>query len=342
MSLHYPPLDETSTVEVFRLNLNLIKERLQERIHIEEDKIIIAAAKHWNKNKGARWNGRQIRNACQTALALAEFDAQPKGKKYDIKEKSTAKVYLKLTHLEIVSNAYLEFMEYLKEVHGADSEVRAKESGLRALDTLLSTVRAQYKDSGRSGSDGYNYRPSQNENPFQSYHLRSGSSGLQPNHPPYQPGPTTPLSPDPVQLAPQGGVYSPQRYQGSPGPSHRMTYNQAAYTSNQLPLEPRSGAGAQQQQYQEAHHQQPQQQQQQMQPASYSQGSQVYGGHVYGGQYQAQTPTHPASQYSTPQGQGIQYQAGGPGVPSIPAGPGSHGGQSPLPGHFETGRPGGE
>ncbi|KAK3360350.1 hypothetical protein B0T25DRAFT_449298, partial [Lasiosphaeria hispida] len=136
MSLHYPQLDELSTTRVFRLNLGMIRARYksQERkLKIDEDEIIHMVGEFWRKQDKARWNGRQIRNACQTALALAEFDAQPEGSKYDLMVRSDAKVHLKVGHLVTVSNAYLEFMEYLKAVHGADAETYAKESGVRAL-----------------------------------------------------------------------------------------------------------------------------------------------------------------------------------------------------------------
>jgi hypothetical protein len=145
MSLHYPPLDKLSTTKVFKLNLGIIRDRYgakDRKIKIEEDEILENIGEYFRKNEEARWNGRQIRNACQTALALAEFDAQPPGKKYDLKTKSTARVYLKASHLQIVSNAYLEFIQYLKEVHGTDADTHAKESGIRALETVIAAVKA--------------------------------------------------------------------------------------------------------------------------------------------------------------------------------------------------------
>ncbi|KAK3987005.1 hypothetical protein QBC44DRAFT_332337 [Cladorrhinum sp. PSN332] len=145
MSLHYPALDKISTMKVFKLNLSIIRQRYDvkgRKIRIEEDEILLDVGDYFDKNKEARWNGRQIRNACQTALALAEFDAQPRGKKYDIKTKSAARVHLRVLHLEVVSKAYLEFLQYLKEVHGTDAETYAKETGTRALETVIATIKA--------------------------------------------------------------------------------------------------------------------------------------------------------------------------------------------------------
>lgn len=152
MSLHYPPLNELSTTKVFQLNLALIKARYKEagrKIKIDELEILQIIGTYWREHEKARWNGRQIRNACQTALALAEFDAQPAGSKYDLQVRSDAKVHLKIEHLQIVSNAYLEFMEYLKAVYGTDSDTHAKESGLRALETAIAALKAGKKNRGK-------------------------------------------------------------------------------------------------------------------------------------------------------------------------------------------------
>lgn len=77
-----------------------------------------------------RWNGRQIRNACQTALALAEFDAQ--GGNHERIVDPNAEVKLTVKHLEIVSVAYLEFTRYLKKLYKADQDRLAQKRGYRA------------------------------------------------------------------------------------------------------------------------------------------------------------------------------------------------------------------
>lgn len=77
MSLHYPPLDKISTTKVFKLNLGIIKDRYKakgRKVNIEKDEILEDIGEYFRKNEEARWNGRQIRNACQTALALAKFE----------------------------------------------------------------------------------------------------------------------------------------------------------------------------------------------------------------------------------------------------------------------------
>lgn len=317
MSLHYPALDEVSTAKVFRLNLGLIKARLRDRVKIAEDEIITAAGKHWRENKHARWNGRQIRNACQTALALAEFDAQPKGKKYDIKEKTTSKIHLNLSHLEIVSNAYLEFTDYLKAVHGADADGRAKESGLRALDTLFEALKVDRgeENEGRHRSQSRGYGHTGRDTPFQGFRLRSGSSDQRAA--PRRASPSS--SEPPSQHAPPGRqeMYAPQRpaHDIPSVPVQRVQYNQGPYTGSQPFMgDPRGGM-----------HPSPQY----VQPGSYLQPPQSYSSVGQGphGQYQASDQYMHENQ--TPQGHRVSY----PSTPTSAASGGPASGNA-NPGHF--------
>ena len=71
-------------------------------------------------NRG-KWNGRQIRNAFQTAIALAEFDA---------KTEHRAKPFLTTKHFKVVARASEGFDQYLSMIHGADAD-RAKREGTR-------------------------------------------------------------------------------------------------------------------------------------------------------------------------------------------------------------------
>jgi hypothetical protein len=134
VSLYYPELNSAKTVEVFSINLDMIEDRFKNKGRvIEFNKMAIAnfAAEHYAQHHHARWNGRQIRNACQTALALAEFDAQQQSPE-DVDEPDTV-VRLKVEHFEIVRNAYLEFTKYMHDVYGTNSARKAKESRLRAV-----------------------------------------------------------------------------------------------------------------------------------------------------------------------------------------------------------------
>ncbi|UKZ77743.1 hypothetical protein TrVFT333_005468 [Trichoderma virens FT-333] len=132
ISLYYPPLDKTSTREIFRLNLSIIRKRFEDKgriINIREKDILKYATAYWKKHENMRWNGRQIRNACQTALAMAEYDAQTASGGGDA---PATQVELTHLHVQIVSDAYLEFMRYLKSIYGFSADEVAKNMRLRA------------------------------------------------------------------------------------------------------------------------------------------------------------------------------------------------------------------
>lgn len=134
MSLYYPELGKSETLDVFKLNLKLIGERFRRKNRKfipDEMEIGSFVQDYYDKNPFDRWNGRQIRNACQTAVALAEFEAQ--GRNHTVALNPSAEVRLKASHFETVAGAYLAFSKHLKDIFGTHAARRAKEAGLRAM-----------------------------------------------------------------------------------------------------------------------------------------------------------------------------------------------------------------
>lgn len=78
------------------------------------------AESHYNKNeeRESTWNGRQIRNAFQTAIALAEYDLDNKISKSKNPEQAAQKrkyqiATLKKSYFKKVSKATTEFDRYI-------------------------------------------------------------------------------------------------------------------------------------------------------------------------------------------------------------------------------------
>lgn len=69
-----------------------------------------------------KWNGREIRNAFQTAVALAE---------YEVIKDEEGTVLLKESHLSSVVKMSADFKDYLEKLHLADENKRAQRQGLR-------------------------------------------------------------------------------------------------------------------------------------------------------------------------------------------------------------------
>ncbi|KAK7418117.1 hypothetical protein QQX98_004092 [Neonectria punicea] len=148
ISLYYPPLDLASTLAVFKVNLDRIKERFRKKkqrgiaeLELDERSIDKFIVNYYDRQEEARWNGRQIRNACQTALALAEFEAQKAANPgvaggrsvMDIVAASSKMIKVRMTakHFHDVAKAYLAFMKYLREVHGMSAAQQARSFRLR-------------------------------------------------------------------------------------------------------------------------------------------------------------------------------------------------------------------
>lgn len=103
---------------------------------VEGDRIIEFAEKHWAANKKKphrRWNGRQIKNAFQTAIALATWDYND-----DTEGQSLQRPRLTDKHFKVVSETSAHFDDYLGKTHQIDEDetfsVLAQREGLRSDD----------------------------------------------------------------------------------------------------------------------------------------------------------------------------------------------------------------
>jgi len=123
VSLYYPQLDKETAHKIWEMNLKRLIGN-GERIEVDGKAIMKYAKKHYkglSKAKRGPWNGRQIKNAFQTAIALAEFDAATDGH---------ARPVLTVDHFQIVAKASEGFDEYLSKIHGPDND-RARRDGGR-------------------------------------------------------------------------------------------------------------------------------------------------------------------------------------------------------------------
>ena len=127
------------------MNIARTRENLK-HVDIEEDEILEFAEKQYKKAKKdntGRWNGRQIRNAFQTAIALAEWDLK-------IEKTKTAK--LTRARFEKVEKASREFDKYLKDTHGGANEgERAQELKERLENWDVGTPKAKGRKKGKGG-----------------------------------------------------------------------------------------------------------------------------------------------------------------------------------------------
>jgi hypothetical protein len=126
ISLYYPPLTRKSSLEIWKMNLNRLTRQDQLRpngrpIIFSRKDIIEFAKGHWADNEPTKtnWNGRQIKNAFQTAIALAEWDyMESKGRLRN----EVSGPLLEARHFRQVAVASARFDNYLQSVRDTDSK----------------------------------------------------------------------------------------------------------------------------------------------------------------------------------------------------------------------------
>ncbi|KAF7522030.1 hypothetical protein G7054_g12267 [Neopestalotiopsis clavispora] len=223
MSLYYPPLDEESTWKVFKLNLDLIEERfvVQGRsVIFDRSAVEKFAREHYRDHVYKRWNGRQIRNACQTALALADFDSQGGSLDIDSEINKNAVVQLQLKYFETVQKAYLAFDEYLGDIQGGQGDSRA----------------IDYKLRGRKDTP-YQHRP----NAFL-HHENSGSNRSQRNvYPEYPHAQRSSSNMSESNFGSHGDQFSQNYSQATPSANMSRSQGHESYQSNVYQGQSRGG-----------------------------------------------------------------------------------------------------
>ncbi|KAL2837693.1 hypothetical protein BJY01DRAFT_40597 [Aspergillus pseudoustus] len=231
VSLYYPDLSGDQTAKIFELNLGMIENRFRRRgrqIEIDKVDIIRFADKYFTERPNGRWNGRQIRNACQTALALAEYEAQ-KAQSDDLQDsvQTDATVKLTVAHFIVVSKAYLEFIDYINQLFGTNSKRRAHENQIRAFlaDPANDNIVASLLD--RKAAFAQSVQPQQ---PLHSQQPQYPPPAIAGHANPYygynQPGPAPPATYlNPNSMAPQRQAYdNPEAWSSMPQPGLRDTH----------------------------------------------------------------------------------------------------------------------
>lgn len=137
-SLYYPPLEHDQSMKIWATNLRKLQIRKGASMQIDVEAIMNFAEDHFGQNekKATRWNGRQIRNACQAAAALTEHEAFDGCMNDGIHTPEPFAIQpvarLEVRHFEKVDKAMREFHEYMASVCGEDYSGVARTRGERA------------------------------------------------------------------------------------------------------------------------------------------------------------------------------------------------------------------
>ncbi|KAI4673644.1 uncharacterized protein J4E88_008700 [Alternaria novae-zelandiae] len=135
ISLFYPDFDKETTLKVWRTFIDQTKYVLRNsgrsKVTIAEDEIMKFAEKHYDRNENASWNGRQIRNAFHTAVAMAEFGARNKKDDTGYDDHKDATIKVGKAEFKKIARTAEEFEEYMEDTMNGTFRAKASKAGLR-------------------------------------------------------------------------------------------------------------------------------------------------------------------------------------------------------------------
>lgn len=136
VALHYKRIDADGNIKIWNIMLDRIEQTDRDSdkklpIAFNREKLLAWAKKHFARHelensddpgasKFSTWNGRQIRNAFQTAIALASYDRLEKlgeeglSPEQAMKKSRWRKVHLLPSHFDRVEKVVNEFQQYRK------------------------------------------------------------------------------------------------------------------------------------------------------------------------------------------------------------------------------------
>ncbi|KAI1213011.1 uncharacterized protein F4807DRAFT_308284 [Annulohypoxylon truncatum] len=157
IALRYPKVKLPTTLAIWKGCLDRIEKDNEFRdikIKFDQDELMEFAEEHYHKHhkKNATWNGRQIRNAFQTAIAMGQYERTRKINKKGFTEEealATGKskwrtIELTKSNLETIAETAQDFDKYMKSVHKFPDVEIAKADQLRDDDFSESSEEEEY------------------------------------------------------------------------------------------------------------------------------------------------------------------------------------------------------
>lgn len=121
--LHFPNLTDEDRKRIWDTSFRKLK---RERADIEVDFTVVNYAYNDESIRGLQWNGREIRNAFNTMVALAEYDAKENNRCSE-----DGKIEVRREHLQEVTRMSSTFKQYMQSLVGMDAATHVKSLGLR-------------------------------------------------------------------------------------------------------------------------------------------------------------------------------------------------------------------
>jgi hypothetical protein len=108
-----------------------LKNEGRKNVNVDAKEIKRFAKEHWEQNPKARWNGRQIRNAFRTAVAMAEFHARENEDTGDQDANKDVKIKIGREQFDKIAKTAKEFDDYMAETMGGTYDLKASKAAMR-------------------------------------------------------------------------------------------------------------------------------------------------------------------------------------------------------------------
>jgi hypothetical protein len=171
ITLNYPSVGLQSTHAMWTNILNRIdrdNETSDVKIVYNRDKLLDFAERHYRRYEpeGATWNGRQIRNAFRTALAIGHYErlsalrdaGMTPAQAASSGKKKWMRVWLRERNFQKVAKTSYEFEEYLSALRGKDSDnvrdAEVRDDLYAAFGEVVQQARKDYGAAGKGGKKG--------------------------------------------------------------------------------------------------------------------------------------------------------------------------------------------
>lgn len=190
VSLRYPKVKLPTTLSIWKGCLDRIEKDNEFRdisIKFDRDELMEFAEEHYHKyhKKNATWNGRQIRNAFQTAIAMGQYERTRKIKKKQITEEealATGKskwreIQLTKENLETIADTAQDFDKYMKAVHRFPDAEIARADQLRDDDFSESSEEEEYSVPKKSAKQSSSRKDGSKKNVASSKKLGKSVAG---------------------------------------------------------------------------------------------------------------------------------------------------------------------
>jgi hypothetical protein len=177
LTLYYPDLSSKQAIKIWKKNikrLGILNQQLEAsglpRVKIDDKKVIKWAKNNWDD---LQWNGRQIRNAFQTAIALADFTARQKKSSDQISQESPE---VKVSHFKIIADASEQFNQYLLDTHGMnEAELAGREKSRATKPTYSPSSKLKMFNKGEDDDEDSDETQSDNSDTDEEDSGESGS-----------------------------------------------------------------------------------------------------------------------------------------------------------------------